>query len=737
MMNARDPKMPGGDPDRAAALDACRAAAANRLERAVTGVMDEADDALFAMADKAETNAAQALYFDAMREVRLKRPAIEGDFQTHFLEGFDRQRAGARQGRSAASGDAPLGLLDMDELEESLAVDNMAAKFRELAGAESDALDQRMAFLLGGDDLARDDNPVGPKAVCAAFRAACGHIESGIEVKLIVLKLFDRFFCPLVASFYEDLNRLLVEHGVLPELPQAERRPRPAPAAHQGETAEDRHAEDALVAAEGAGDGVFAALQRVLGRASGGRGLLGGRGGGSGAGAGGAGAGGAEAGSGGVVLTGGAALAALTQLQQGDPAGFAGTLPPGYAATAVTGEGTYVNVLHDLRGSGALGAPGSAEAATLDVVALMFDYILADRDIPDGVKAQIARLQIPLLKVALLDKSLFSRRGHPARQLLDTLAAAGVGLDVELEADRALMARIEGVVQRVLDEFGNDLGLFDTLLQEFQGFLERQLAVVEGEMARVAEAAVDAERRTVAEQRADEELAKRLKSAMPAVVQEFLQGWWRQVLIQTCLEEGRGTGNWKLDVETMDILLWSLAPKATAGERRRLVGLLPELLRRVKDGAQRVAMPETERRDFTASLAPLHAHAVSPPGDGRAPPVVVMAEPPSLPDHLAGEEQDEALEPDLEYYDVVGELDPGTWIEFQEPDGEVQLRLAWISSISGRYLFTNRQGIKAAERSRKRLAWEFQSGIARLVVDEPLFERALTSLMDALGGEVP
>jgi hypothetical protein len=269
-------------------------------------------------------------------------------------------------------------------------------------------------------------------------------------------------------------------------------------------------------------------------------------------------------------------------------------------------------------------------------------------------------------------------------------------------------------------------------LQEFQAFLEAQLAAVEDQVDHLVEEAADAERVAVAERRADEELARRLERPMPAVVQAFLQRWWRQVLVRTCLEEGRGAGSWKLDVETMDILLWSLAPKATAGERRRLVGLLPELLRRIKEGAQRVSMADADRREFTAALAPLHAHAVAPPGETREAPAVAMAEPPPLPASLREEDPDADLEPDLEYFDVVGELDPGTWIEFQEPEGANPLRLAWISSISGQYLFTNRQGVKAAERSRKRLAWEFQSGIARLVVDEPLFDRALTSLMDAL-----
>ena len=39
-----------------------------------------------------------------------------------------------------------------------------------------------------------------------------------------------------------------------------------------------------------------------------------------------------------------------------------------------------------------------------------------------------ARLQVPYLKVALLDRHLFSQRHHPARRLLDEMAQAGLAI---------------------------------------------------------------------------------------------------------------------------------------------------------------------------------------------------------------------------------------------------------------------------------------------------------------------
>ena len=115
----------------------------------------------------------------------------------------------------------------------------------------------------------------------------------------------------------------------------------------------------------------------------------------------------------------------LTLLQQGDMSGL------GHSAIGVLDQGQLqagnVNVLRTLKESGAVGDVNQTDGLTLDIVTILFDYILDDPAIPDAMKALIGRLQIPMLKVALFDKALFSKKMHPARRLLDALAAAAVG----------------------------------------------------------------------------------------------------------------------------------------------------------------------------------------------------------------------------------------------------------------------------------------------------------------------
>ena len=92
---------------------------------------------------------------------------------------------------------------------------------------------------------------------------------------------------------------------------------------------------------------------------------------------------------------------------------------------------------------------------------MLFEYILDDRNLPDPMKALLSRLQIPMLKVAILDSVFFASKNHPARRLLNNLARASVGwADDGDRCPKSLYGQVSSIVDRVLSEFSDDIGLF-------------------------------------------------------------------------------------------------------------------------------------------------------------------------------------------------------------------------------------------------------------------------------------
>ena len=146
--------------------------ASDRLQALIERMMDRVDDALFERAEKAENNALQTRYFDAMRELRIVRQDIEQDFISLFVSGFDSRlyqnvpdsELVLRHSSSAVAAER-----NRDRLEEQLAIGNLINKIRGNCFDSLVTLDKRIGLLLRDPDLERIRNPFGPEAICNAF----------------------------------------------------------------------------------------------------------------------------------------------------------------------------------------------------------------------------------------------------------------------------------------------------------------------------------------------------------------------------------------------------------------------------------------------------------------------------------------------------------------------------------------------------------------------------------------
>ncbi|EQD62098.1 protein containing DUF1631, partial [mine drainage metagenome] len=205
-------------------MNSVRTIASRNLQGLIAMLFDNLDDALFDLAEKAASNALQVEYFDGMRELRKKRGLIE----RMFIDDIGKRLADLGAGRlrerrtltenGAARGE--LSLVEDAELEESLAVSSMASKAEQRLARNLFALNERLAVLAGGLRFDNALGPLDPGALAQAFRLALRDLETGMRVKLIVYKLFDRYVMSGAEAMYEELNLSLAQAGVLPQIRQ-------------------------------------------------------------------------------------------------------------------------------------------------------------------------------------------------------------------------------------------------------------------------------------------------------------------------------------------------------------------------------------------------------------------------------------------------------------------------------------------------------------------------------------
>jgi len=668
---------------------------------------------LFEMADRASNDVEQNIFFQAMRDLRLKRKSIERVFFEHVLEAFvslTRYSAAAIAAPAAPVLDAMSG----DELERSVAVQAMVNKVLNRDGFALDQLTARLSTLIG-KKLVTQHNPLGPAMLCEYFMRAGRNLGVEIKVKLIVLKLFERYVLSDADQLYTEANELLIATGILPDLKSAPGR-RALDRAQASVTAQPVEASAPLD--EGVQE-VFAALQALLLQVRGSVAPT------------------LEPSAPAQPISTRDLLRMLSHLQQ--------YVPP----LAVQDDFDLRAQLEQLLTrisvkSGKSRVVGVADEDVINLIALLFECILDDRNLPDSLKALIARLQIPMLKVAVLDKSFFSRSTHPARRLLNEIAAAAMGWgDCDDHQRDSLYLRIEQVVQRLLNDFVDDPAIFSELLADFLAFTSDERRRSELLEQRTRDAEEGRARTELARRRVEQALnAVVLGKVLPQQVLAFVQDAWSQVLLLTCLKHGEQSDEWRADVQTLEQLVWSVQRHDEPDTEQRLLALVPGLLKSLRSGLSRSAFDPFATAEFFSVLESLHLQlfertdqAVASVGEADTPLMVQVQEQIQLrtADEGPVEAASTRLSVDDESLVQVDRLTLGCWVEFREDeDNTLRCKLAAIIEATGKYIFVDRTGMKVQERSRAGLALDFRQGVVRTLDDTLLFDRALESVIEHL-----
>ena len=193
--------------------------AAQQLKSGLQVLFDNADETLFAMADNARSDAEQSLFFEAMRDVRLKRKHIERGFLDRFFDAFTRltqSDVSERTLHGAAPAEGTFSLLSND-LERTQVVNAMVAQVMTRDQMALCQLTQRLATLCNLP-LDEHNNPLGPAMLCEYFLQAEREQGMDLKVKLIMLQLFETYLLSHTGQLYADANQLLIATGVLPSL---------------------------------------------------------------------------------------------------------------------------------------------------------------------------------------------------------------------------------------------------------------------------------------------------------------------------------------------------------------------------------------------------------------------------------------------------------------------------------------------------------------------------------------
>jgi hypothetical protein len=663
-------------------------------------------------------------------EFRSKRGEWVAAFDTGLRNLFEKRLAGTRRkGRrpdTLQAFDALRVVSDNDASKQS-ALERISGRLDEVAKSELDALEWRMSVLFGEAPGRDVDNPFGPSYLLDAIGMTSRSIYAEPRIWKPLMERVVGDFIPAINKTYLQLNRLLAQRRILPEIGavlRARSDLRPAddgrllpllgrlindihPGFQAWRTLDLSAAAVASYRLAPLGSnpyvGATASIPERPAKPSGSFPQLN------------------------AMMVSGtlsAVMETLDRWQRDDPLDeYLRTNPTPHLDPATT----PVNRIPWIHAAIAPQVAEENNRCVMDVVGFLFDYLFHDPSIPPRFRKFFEGLQIPLLKAALLTPDLFTDKKNPARRLLDELVAAAICAEDDepyAEAYGKFAAKVVAVIRA---EFVMDLDVFAYACEVLQKFSDQWQQRTAQTMQPQVDAGLAAETRDADRSRVRVLIRDKLSGiSVPFDIRTFVGTVWADYMTSLRLAEGVKSDAYAASVKVMDDMLWSITAKRRAGQKARLSAMIPPMVRGLRAGAAAVQVSEEKMKCFLGVLYNLHMAAINP------------AEVKAAPARTAGGLSGSSSEPkEIEnLHDFVADLVLGTWLAFNQDETIVHSRLSWISPWRATYIFANRSGSSLTVFTPEELAWEMSTGRVTLIQEPvPLFERAMSATLEYLAGQ--
>lgn len=743
-------------------ISECRDRLTDELAKWLQGIGVDVAEELFVLADGTNDRLKQTQYLDLRRQVQNEW----GDVVNAFRRAFYEIKNAPDVAMELPDFDG-LQLVDDEELSQTIVIRELAARISESCENELYGLDRRVALVINNTDSVETDHPLHPEGICDALASACAALTPKTENRTMLLRRIERHLHTALPPIYQSINAYLIDLGLLPDLKRSYRRTSQEAAPEQNLLAAALGAAfpapaggTSAGAATAASGDFFGALQRLVNTRANENAM-----GSIPTFAGGLGSHLPAAGEINIPLPGAVGMNSAPNAAVADAAALSQAFFASLAQFRHSEGGDGVNQIHQIRASEAARQVGHVEAVTIDIVAMLFDFIFEDKELPDGVKSLVGRLQIPVLKLAMQDSEFFANRHHPARHFLDEISGIAIRWGGNVDTEDPFYCVLADLINRIQDDFESDVEIFSRALEELQKFVDNQNEVENQTAKVVTELATQRECEAKALERAQAAVKEMQAEELPAIINGFLRDHWLSVLQKVAMQHEPESGAWQDCITLISDLAASIAPRKSADERMTLIRSLPGLLGRINRGLDMVSTDKEDRRPFFDALVDLHTAALK--GESAAVTVTEVVKTENVVGSKQVETEYDTNSPagdlivtrslkngvEIEEITLVGAkpvwraddrdvarrvalLQRGDWVEFRQEDGPVvRERLTWISPRGRILVFSNHRAAKAISIAPEALAHLIRSNQAVIIEDNSLFERAMNGVLENLNAQ--
>ncbi len=730
-------------------------------------MLNTAGDVLFNLSEKAELDNKQMFFLDIIQLINAKRSTIRNQFFVNLNKSLYKCRE-----LTEVVDETDLSLVEQDEMEEMVAVMTIHSQAMNLFGEEVNHLEARLEYLeINAVDIFEKD-AIDPKHLCDVFKKTIDALDLDIEVKLVLYRLYNNEINTKLGVLYKSLNELFIKADVLPKIVMqtskdeeyAEEEEEPVKSLR---TSSDYYKNNTWQNAEQGGQSsgntdtsVYKNAKQLVSQ-----------------------------------------FLSDDFVKQGDdiPASFAKRVVKGrddeknyYPRNEVmktlsrlqrslikgsdeegknSGHKTINNGLIDpevikrellaeisnQHGGIVDRQVNLLDERSIDFVGMMFKAITTDESISKVISDLIMRLQIPVIKVAMIDQNLFDEGDHPAKEVLNLVSDAGKG--VTTEEDR-VYSEIESIVDTVVDTFEIDLDVFEEAVDSLVNLIESEAAQVEE--------TEKAEQRDVIKSHARDVVVDKLKIfssrlKLPESIRPLVLKHWSTLMLNCYIKNGKDSWQWIQSAMLLKLLLRCLQPvtdqtqyKLLRNNHEALVEAISNELHETRQDKNAIDEQVFQLQAlFYQSLERYEAETEScdvltliSRNDCQSSDATVLEAIPAENDDcfVALVDNDETLDDDArvaleksqtakqQIAELGSRARPGDWYKVYNGEDKAarRLKLSVILTEAAKLIFVDHHGVKVIEKNVSDFIEELNDERSCLIADHSAFDHALGQVIHCL-----
>jgi len=675
---------------------------------------------LLDFADKAESNSIQSGFFDTIQIVKAKHPQVEEQFLNELTQGFNAFRNGLpikyKTLETKSQNPCEWSLIDHHKLEDEVAIQKIAESTQNKHFQQFHEFSQRMSLVRGGKVLEEQDIPSSPIHVAKCFQSASACFDLEMRTRLIIYALFSKFVMKSLGEIYEDYNSTLISAGVFPNLrpivikseankakQTQNRKPlhTPSPSSvDASKNQENQHSNQNL------GEELFETISDLLAKRR-------------------------EEDLAYHMLPTMGQVDRIATTRLVDTIGIIQPRSTKQSRQLTPTDNNEASITPDIDKAVISELRTSlhnertklfdkvdkrklmtADLDTIELVGMLFEQVLDDPVLPNAAKALICHLHTPYLKAAVIDSRTITDNQHPTQILLNLMVETGCQWVDETDLETGIYPKMDRAINRVLNEFKENIDLFDELLSSYRQsveLLKKKTLIIE---RRSQESASGRDKLLNARTQVNKALHTRIQGqTLSPMLDHFLKQSWTDMLTLMALRNPDcvDSTEWQNAMEIVDQLITLANNDASQRLNISYRSQLRDLKQSVKSHLLSLGdYPEKDIDDLFQQLTRSH---YASPGKATTDSGIYNEQ------NIEHQKSNDLTAEEQTMLKKLKSISYGTWFEFKYDDATrpQRVKLSWFSPLSSRYMFVNQSGTEAFMLPANKLVKDLSAGHAKVL----------------------